>query len=426
MAKHTQNEIALENGAVRVYQRDDVERPLWHCRIKLPNRPYVRRSLKTHDRAEAIAVARELYADLRYKAKRGQLASPKTFSEVARELLRHMDSQVQLGKEPPDKLQRYRQTIDRYLVPFFGKTRIDSVTPKAVQSYRQWRETYWLSGPGSKAEFIEYERNGKTVRARKAKPKVPAANRLAIEDTVLRQVFGFAKAHGYVSDSDIPEIKSAPQRSERRPAFTLQGYRKLFRTSQKRMRQAQDQRVREQRQLLHDFVLIMVNSGLRPVEAHSLRWRDIEAFKSKEGRTYVRLWVRGKGKKRETVPMTNTRVYLNRIKQRRQAYAAAKGQVVDDSEQVFAMSDGTRVQSFKRSFEELLKAAGLTESHDGKHYTPYSLRHTYATFRLLYGRVSIHTLAVNMGTSVEMIERHYSHVTPALSAEELTTMKGSA
>jgi integrase len=40
----------------------------------------------------------------------------------------------------------------------------------------------------------------------------------------------------------------------------------------------------------------------------------------------------------------------------------------------------------------------------------YSLRHAYATYALLYDRVPIHTLARQMGTSVLMIEKHYSHL----------------
>ena len=43
-----------------------------------------------------------------------------------------------------------------------------------------------------------------------------------------------------------------------------------------------------------------------------------------------------------------------------------------------------------------------------------------ATFRLIYGRVPVYTLKENMGTSVEMIERHYGHLTPTLAAAELT------
>jgi integrase len=62
--------------------------------------------------------------------------------------------------------------------------------------------------------------------------------------------------------------------------------------------------------------------------------------------------------------------------------------------------------------------SGLFKDAAGKNRTLYSLRHTYATFRLEEG-VDIHTLAKQMGTSVGMIERHYSKLTPMLSAERL-------
>lgn len=48
----------------------------------------------------------------------------------------------------------------------------------------------------------------------------------------------------------------------------------------------------------------------------------------------------------------------------------------------------------------------------------YSLRHTYATFALTEG-IDIHTLARQMGASIAMIERHYSKITPLISAEKL-------
>ena len=49
----------------------------------------------------------------------------------------------------------------------------------------------------------------------------------------------------------------------------------------------------------------------------------------------------------------------------------------------------------------------------------YSLRHTYATFALTYDNVNIHTLAKQMGTSVVMIEKHYSHLDAVKAIEQL-------
>jgi hypothetical protein len=49
----------------------------------------------------------------------------------------------------------------------------------------------------------------------------------------------------------------------------------------------------------------------------------------------------------------------------------------------------------------------------------YSLRHTYATLALTNDKVPIHTLAKQMGTSVLMIEKHYSHLKVVQAIDQL-------
>jgi hypothetical protein len=44
----------------------------------------------------------------------------------------------------------------------------------------------------------------------------------------------------------------------------------------------------------------------------------------------------------------------------------------------------------------------------------------YATFALINDGMDIHALAIQMGTSIGMIERHYSHLTPRLKKDMLT------
>jgi integrase len=48
------------------------------------------------------------------------------------------------------------------------------------------------------------------------------------------------------------------------------------------------------------------------------------------------------------------------------------------------------------------------------------LRHTYATFALINDGMDIHALARQMGTSIGMIERHYSHLTPRMKKDMFT------
>jgi integrase len=85
---------------------------------------------------------------------------------------------------------------------------------------------------------------------------------------------------------------------------------------------------------------------------------------------------------------------------------------------VFVMPAGDQPHGMDGVFQRLMKDSELWIDHAGQKRTLYSLRHTYATFALADG-VDIHTLARQMGTSVGMIERHYSKLTPMLSAEKL-------
>ena len=67
--------------------------------------------------------------------------------------------------------------------------------------------------------------------------------------------------------------------------------------------------------------------------------------------------------------------------------------------------------SFSKLFEEYLKQHNLLISPITKQKrVPYSLRHTYTTLALMHDNVNVHTLAKQLGSSVGMIEQHYSHL----------------
>lgn len=53
----------------------------------------------------------------------------------------------------------------------------------------------------------------------------------------------------------------------------------------------------------------------------------------------------------------------------------------------------------------IMNETGLSDSVND--YSYYCLRHTFATYRLQYGKVDIRTLGKIMGCSVKFIEQHY-------------------
>lgn len=80
-------------------------------------------------------------------------------------------------------------------------------------------------------------------------------------------------------------------------------------------------------------------------------------------------------------------------------------------DKVFVLESGASPTSFQKLFQEYLSHCDLLMSKSsGKKRVFYSLRHTYATRMLEVNKTPIHTLAKQMGTSVLMIEKHYSHL----------------
>ena len=150
------------------------------------------------------------------------------------------------------------------------------------------------------------------------------------------------------------------------------------------------------------YVLILGNSGLRTGEARSLTWRDVSFTKTLTGEKRLIFTVRGKTGEREVVCNAGGDIWVTELQQHRQQEG---GSAVSPSETLFCHPDGTPIRSFKKSFEQALRKAGVLFDSDGKKRTPYSLRHTYATVRLSEG--VIFQLAANMGTSVEMLETFY-------------------
>ena len=92
----------------------------------------------------------------------------------------------------------------------------------------------------------------------------------------------------------------------------------------------------------------------------------------------------------------------------------------DGDDLVFCNKQGKAIDNFGKTFKKTLINCNLLEDIDGKVRSIYSLRHTYATFRILKGSVTYDALALNMGTSISNIEKHYSHVTVKQRARELT------
>ena len=149
-----------------------------------------------------------------------------------------------------------------------------------------------------------------------------------------------------------------------------------------------------------------------------LTWEDVTRENYDEDESKVRVLLNTKGETgiREVVCNKGTEVFFMRLYDHRKEELNSHPST--DSF-VFCHRDGKPLESMRRGFGNLLKDLNLTNDSMGRKRTLYSLRHTYATFRL-GEEVSPYLLAKQMGTSVDMLEKHYGQVVNRLVATQIT------
>ena len=192
----------------------------------------------------------------------------------------------------------------------------------------------------------------------------------------------------------------------KRPAFTDQQLKRVVTALRVFEKTGAKQRTKQIRALLRDYVHFVMATGCRAgTELSNLKYTDIDTF-TNNGKEYIAVTVNGKTGEREVITTKRLQRYLDRLKRRNRS----------ESEYVFVLQDGTKPKDLHGAFETLLKSIALHTNKQGKKFSLYSLRHTYATKKLLEG-TPMHLLARQMGTSTAMLEAHYSKVTSRMSAD---------
>ena len=430
MGSFIQNERKICGGRVMLYQRTDVKNSIWQCRISFPKQPAIRHSLATSDEKEAEKAAIKLYEDYKFRFERGVALRRKKFEEVLADYLTYLDQEVESGAAKAKKLADQR-AMSRYCLEYFKGRPIDGITTGDINKFKEWRKVYWISGPGSAEESYTYERQGKTVVSKFRSAKMPALSTQNSEIVLLRAIFNHAAANDWIPQSQIPVIKvkiphaKKGKDAHRRPGLTGDEVEKLLAMAAKRWHEAPDDRIKHQRFMLYCFVAMMAYGGMRPFECMKLRWKDIGVTSGDLKDSFGKVYVSGKSKSRWLIPLEQFShathfllPYSDALWKRLEPGKKPIDHLANKT--IFVDYEGAPIKSFVRGFSVLMKEAGLhIDPETKKTRDAYCLRHYYATERIIAG-VSVYTLAENMGTSVQMIERHYSHLKPEMAAAELT------
>ncbi len=378
MCNHT-----LMGGKLSLYKRKRSN--YWQCAAFVGGKNH-RKSSKEESLSKAKDVAEDWYLELMGKHKRGELRYGKPFKVAAEQFLREYEIITQ-GQRNQKYVDMQRLRLEVHVIPFFGEMGLSEITAGKVQEYRIHRHEQALEKYG----------------------KPPARSTLHQEIVALRQTLKTAVRHEWLDRlPDISEPFKASSKISHRAWFSPEEYKKLYEATRTRAKNPKNERWAWEAEQLHDYVLFMANTGLRPDEAARLEYRDVEIAEDWDsGEVILEIEVRGKrgiGYCKSTKGAVEP---FKRLKVRNKP---------EPSDRLFP-------KTHRQLFNTILEEEGLKIDRDGQRRTAYSLRHTYICLRLMEG-ADIYQIAKNCRTSVEMIEKYYaSHIKNRLDAAAINVRR---
>ena len=423
----------LMGGKLHVYKRENSS--LWQCSAFVNGRNR-RVSTKEDSLARAKDFAEDWYLELKGKAKRGEIpGGGVTFAKAADAFIKEIDALL-ADERNPRYVAEHEWKLRVHLLPFFGKKGVAEITPGVVQDYRVHRMTSRKDHRTLKPILDpatgrpKRDADGRIVKDRETGELLkPSRSSLHKEIVCLRQVLKCANRRGWLPYlPDLTQPFRGPSKISHRAWFSPAEYKHLYEATRRRVENPPKPRWRRSCEQLHDYVLFMANTGLRPDESARLEFRDVEIVEDEAtGERILEIEVRGKRGVGYCKSMPGAVIPFERLRDRLRPPASPGSGRRAKAEDKSFVRPGPNDLLFDLTHRELFKTVlaeeGMTVDRDGNRRTAYSLRHTYICLRLMEG-ADIYQIAKNCRTSVEMIEKYYaSHLKNTLDASRINVRK---
>lgn len=369
-----------------IFLQDNSKR--WYVRFSLWGKWYCKTTKET-DKDRAIAMAHRILLEHEIRAETNTLTTSKRFRDVAEKAIKTMEADLQRGTGKAI-YEDYIGALEKYHIPFFDRTYITSIDSDKLREFDIWR-----------AEKLK---------------RLPAKSTLMTHNAALQMVFKEAIDSKWMLAVQVPPLSTDGANTVRRAAFTPAEYEKIQEHLYQLEQNSRKEVTSQIRELTQDYAEFVIHTGMRPgTELDNLTWGDLHIERHDDKATFF-ISVR-KGK---TTLHTGTReVVCKRALQNTIWRMTERFPNRQAKDLIFRLPDGSTTNEIGRTFNTALKEIGLDDSPHGKR-TLYSLRHSFITWELVAQKVTIDVLARQCGTSIEMIERHYSHVIPRMFSQQLS------
>ncbi len=366
-------------------------------------------STHTQDIDEAIVFAISKETELKIMQKHGIEIFPTTFEKVASEWLVHLGKRVEQGSQSPTVLYQYKSILKNHMIPYFGQRGINDMKGDTIQDY-----ITFIKGRGIRSKGV-YNHHSVTLSG----------------------VMKYAQQKGYYRKLAIPKLeipKFILTEVEERARFTDEEIETILRPTNidTYIEIANTAIKKYNRMVLKSMIHFMLATGCRTNDLQLVEWSDFEFRKG--GKPVVKFvnmtdealenmgWDFDFYDHEDPNDILYLHVFLEGKKHPRWVpiepsyiphflwwYRNSKHTKANDL--VFAAHNGKWCENTSTWFKEYITILEIPDKVDDGVRTPYSLRHTFITKKLVEG-VGPFDIAVQCGTSVQQIQKTYCHMLP--------------
>ncbi len=375
-----------------VYKRAKSE--IWQCRYQINHKWFTE---TTHEYAldDAKRVAHMILMDANIKHRYNVAPISHLFKDVAKLTIKRMEEELRV-KEGRVIYKDYIFIIKRYFIPVLGLKPINQLSFKDIEELASER-----------VKNMGHEPTKSTIKNHNA---------------ALTKIFTEAVMRGYMTEAQKPVLQVTGRKTERRPEFSLAEIKTLLKGFDGWISLATEEQI-EIRLLFKDYLEALLDTGARPGrELLELRWANLK-YAEDPTKIIIQFQLSKTGK-RTAVGRAMTISALERVAERNYGRSLQELITAQCPDHIFRHKSQynklIRPINFEKQMVFYLDHLKMLKCPiTGNKRTFYSIRHTYATFALTYDKINIHTLARQMGTSVVMIEKHYSHLDAEKAIEQL-------
>jgi len=411
----------------------------WQCRFVIDG-VWQRVTTGERDLKAAKAKARDLYIEAQVRKKNNFTPITRYFKDVAKVVLNKLKKDYDDGNGK-EIHRAYINAIEKYLIPILGKYKIDNIDYQVIEHFER-------------------------ERLKKMGGKAPTHSTQLTHNAALNKVFDEAMYRGYLNANNRPTLKAKGNQSVRRVEFSIDEVKALRHKFDAWIASSRADTI-ELRYLLKDYVEVLLDTGARPgKELLDLKWAHIDIknhptvkrtgkilppdeyndagheqiitnlnktayIRIMSGKTSVK---NGVSVGRLAIGNLNSVRAFERIALRNYGLSLAETIKQKAQENIFRYKQyqsekngrlGKEVKflfptDFVKLFRSYLESHNLLIDPITNQARPlYSLRHTYATIRLLHDKITPQIIVKQMGTSLAMLEKHYDHINTLKAVAQL-------